>query len=692
MAGENEALTLVGYKVNTGSVAAAVAANKQVEASIKSVGAASASNALRFDSIADAQKALGLTNAQLGITESNITAEKTKQLALTQRLAAAERVRANAVEDVALAELRAGANGAAGGAGGGSGPGRSIQRFSRGLFNLPDVQLTPGISTTVLSRLGLVAGAATEALGLTTVALGGIVAVAALVTVAIGSIISAENERIEAAKKNADQLKSLAERVSSGATSQDVLQRSRELEQQRDLLVQGQDSLKGYQVALDGVNDAYENGRISPDQYRAALTDLNASLNDATGGALGFKDGVGQEIATRGDLNAAVEANQKNIAAVTGELAVNNIALNSQEIAANNAAAALQLLTETQLEAADLTLEIDRLTTEEREKRAAQVARDIEILFNLQQSGEVTGDAMLALSDQITELGNEYAQLTSTTSTYADELEREAAAKQAVTDAYDNYNELLDQEADAREDLADVQAKVAGIVAKREEDIADLREDIADRSAQREEDLGERRLEIAENSADRIAKIERDAARSLQTAIGERDAYGFKQAEQRRADALEDQAEADEKQLDNLAKQQAKAAKVEADGMEKRIQRLIRDTGRQIDIEQGKARILENVISTSITSQAFLTQHGFNAITNIWAQGMTQLTVLTNQAFNNMSGNRLVGGGSQFPQVQGYGVMGTNSSTQAAFNQRFDARLNQALQGAVQINGRSSYR
>jgi hypothetical protein len=622
MAGENVAVTLVGYKVDTGSVTRAVQANKQVEASIRSVGAASAGNALRFNSIAEAQAALGLSAAQLGVTQTAVTSELQRQLPLAERLAEAAKVRASA-ESGTAAGLRADAF---------SGGGRDNRAFQRQLFNARQAAIAlPGVGyqsplTVGIRGLELVANRTGASVG----QLAGFVGVLGVALVGVGLAFVEVTKTIEAAKKTLTgalaaqdaYYKALAEN-----TSQQVASQLDELKDRRDLLAQQRTETRN---ALD-----------------SAFAQAQAAFGDAPARALD----AGGQLPTA-QLREQLAELDAQFAETDGTITRLQQGLEANVFATNDARAAYEALSESQVESANLILSANKLTEEEREERIRAAQIEIDILRGLTEAEGTTYAARQELQAQQNELYQEIDALTRVTDSYADQLEREAAAKQAVTDAYDNYNELLDQEADAREDLADVQAKVGDLVLKREEDIADLREDIADRTEQREEDLGERRAEIAEDNADKIAKIERDFGRSHRDAVRNRNVVADIQARERAADALADQNAAGKKQLENIEKQADKATRVEADGMEKRISRLIRDSQRQIDAENQKARQLEFLIGQSHQSQQFLTVNGFNAINNTWAQGMNNLVVLTNQAFNSMSGNRLTGGGSQnFPTL-----------------------------------------
>jgi hypothetical protein len=648
MAGENEVLTLVGYKVDTGSVARAVTANKQVEASIKSVGAAASANALRFNTIAEAQAALGLSATQLGVTEGTVTSELQRQLPLAERLAEAARARASA-ETGTVAGLRSDAFGGsgAGSSSGGRTLGQNITRAGRGLFNAPDVG-----GSTAIARAAIAGGAVVDKLGLSVGQLGALAGVAGVGVVAVAVALERFNQGIAESKKllegalaaQSNYYDALANSTTEQATTQIAeLQRTRPLLEQE--AAQARDALNSAFTQLQqNHGDLSARMLISAEAFaplRDAATEADAALQE--------------NVQTEERLTQGRES---------GVFAANDIAEAERQLAEARKQSAVN--------EADVLIKLTSSTQSERDERIAAINNEIAVLREQADAVGKGSEAGKVFEARIITLAQELELTTAATNTYGDALAREAAAKKAVTDAYDNYNELLDQEADAREDLADVQAKANDLVLKREEDIADLREDIADRTEQREEDLGERRAEIAEDNADKIAKIERDFGRSHRDAVRNRNVVADIQARERAADALADQNAAGKKQLENLEKQADKAARIDADTGEKRISRLIRDSQRQIDAENQKARQLEFLLAQSHQSQQFLTVNGFNAINNTWAQGMNNLVVLTNQAFNSMSANVLVGGGSTFPTL-----------TESAAGREHDEKLKQKIKKQV---------
>lgn len=650
MAGEQDAITLVGYRVDTGSVQRAVQANKQVEASIRSVGAASSANALRFDTIEQARAALGLSASQLGVAESAVTTELQRQLPLAERLAEAAKVRASA-ETGSAAALRASAFGGGGGNGN--------QGLQRNLFNARQAAIAlPGVGyqsplTVGIRGLELVASRT----GASVAGLAGFVGVLGVAMVGLAVVVENFTKGIEESKK-----------VLTGALSaQDAYYKAL-----------GENTSAQVATQLDELKDRRDLLRQQRDETQAARDQAFALAQQLPGGdplarALELAGlAPGAQLQEQLDkLNAEFTATDQTITRLQQ-------GLESNVFAANDAAAAYEQLIETQVEGAQLVLRANQLTAEEREDRIGQLRSEFDILEELVHAEGTTYAARQQLTEQQQDIGREIEALTSVTDSYADTLEREEAAKKALTDRNDQIIDLVDQEVALREDLLEVQQKAADILAKREEDIADLREDAADKAAQREEDLGERRAEIAENSADRIAKIERDANRSRQTAIGERDAYAYKQAEQRRADALEDQATADDKQLKNLQKQQEKAAKVESDGLEKRIARLIRDSQRQVDIENQKARNLEFLIAQTQTSQVFLAANGMINVNNAHATGwqMIENTVVSYASRIAGAVGTILGGGTVFPTL-------TGSAEGRALDERMraiaDQRVNETL-------------
>lgn len=351
-----------------------------------------------------------------------------------------------------LAELRNSIGSAGGGtaASGGGGVGETISRLSRAAFNLPDVQLTPGLSSTTASRLGLLAGGAATSLGLTATALAGIGVAGGLAVVALKSITDAENARAESAKKAADAIKNAAQQTASGITTKEITEQVAELERQKSALEAGGEGLASFRDRIASLNTSLSDGFVSQEGYESILKNINAELFDATGGTLGFKDGLGQVVGTTAVFNEALANNKANIAAVTGEIALSTIALGSQEVAQNDLAAAYEETTKRIQENADLlrnrqtqiqlggannAVEAQRLTAEQRKEAVDSIAEEITVLELYRDTHRLNEDAARNLAVRLDDLRLRQQELSGTTLSYADVQEQLTQQQDAATEA-----------------------------------------------------------------------------------------------------------------------------------------------------------------------------------------------------------------------------------------------------------------
>lgn len=609
------ASTLVKYVVDQQSVQNVLKANLTIAQSFASlnalttkVNAASAAAASGIQQVAATTQVLTQAQSQ-GVTSLQA------QLPLAERLAEAAKAR-QAAESGFIADLRAEAfSGAAGGAAGaaGGGIGRSISNVSRGLFNLPDVQLTPGISTTVLSRLGLVAGVAAEGLGLTAASLAGIGLVAVGAVAAIKTVIDAETARGEAAQRTADLILDAAKQISGGATSQDIRGDVRQLERQRDVLREGITLFESYRDRFESVNDSYERGIISADEYKTIQANLNAELFDATGGALGLKDGIGQVMITAGNFNGVLADNQKNLDTTNEAIASNTFALNSQGIAANDTAEALRRLTDIQVDAAKRTLEVDRLTAEQRDEEAARNQRNIEILKQMIRTEDLTTDAAEKLSVQIGELQVRNRELNSVMTSTADLQAREKQFRDNAAKALQDYNDQLQIEGDALTRAADIRQRMIDLETDTNEKRAAAIADAEDKRSEIAADGAERRQQIETDDADRRAEILKRFNTDYNNAVASRDALAAYKAKQTRDDELDKQDKASRKQLAELEKALDKQYRAVQKGLD-RQQRSIDDAynkqlrGLQRDLDQ------QNAIAANARQQALVLQRNYNQL------------------------------------------------------------------------------
>jgi hypothetical protein len=383
-----------------------------------------------------------------------------------------------------------------------------------------------------------------------------------------------------------------------------------------------------------------------------------------------------------------------------GTMEAYNQAIAEQEVAITAAQAAVEFwtaaigsntvgintATEEQLAQADRVLKIDQMTREEREKRIAQIDRDMFVLQTQAQEAGKTTDAGKALSAQIEELRTEYRQLTDTGDTYADTLEREKQAKELVTKQYDNYLDALTLEIEIREEMAETVAKINQIIAERDEALRELAADRAERRLEIEAEYSERLAEIAQNSADRIAAIHRDAGREQFAAIAARDALAFYQSQIKAKDALDDQRQSDQRAQEQLRRHLDKQEAQLDKSYQKQVAQLYASSQKQIDIQQralmqqqvdlqNAQNAINAIALTGSGGQVVIHTQMWQAINNV-AVTMVANTINTiNSLLSSLGGS---GGGSG----GGGGGGGFGIGAQSTFNRMFDQRFSQTLRAS----------
>lgn len=199
-------------------------------------------------------------------------------------------------------------------------------------------------------------------------------------------------------------------------------------------------------------------------------------------------------------------------------------------------------------------LEVDRMTAEERQTRALEIQRQIDLLSGSRQSflaqqTTAGGQAAYLLGQQIADLQDELIRLTDTSQTYADTLAQEEARKKTLSDQTENALDAITDEVTAQEKAFTARQEYAQAVAEGAAKEQALATETADKRAEILTDSRDRLTEIEERGAKDRAKILRDFSRTYTQAVGERDALAGKNAQIAAADRLADQQEGYDEQL-----------------------------------------------------------------------------------------------------------------------------------------------
>lgn len=430
-----------------------------------------------------------------------------------------------------------------------------------------------GVASTVGG--GQAVSAISSVLGLTQV-LGPFGAAVGVGVVALKAVTDAQNEAAASAKQYAADLTGTAQAVAGGATSPEIDAAIAKLGRQREVQQQAVDSLTLLQDEGRVRLQQFFSGMIDDETFTSLIGNVNERLSDLTGGV----------ITDWSQVDDAIAAANEQITATDASIANYNAQLNTQAVAQNDAAEAAQKLADAQEAAAQKVVEIDSLTREQREQRIAQNDREVDVLTRFIGAGGQSEETVKRLAERITELNKDTEQLRAVSESYADVLDREARAKQAIQDQFDAYGQAIEAEGKIREKIFEIQSDIDQARAEAEDKLSQIAADARDKRIEFETDAAEKREAIVQESADRIAKIERDSGRDTATAVASRDALAFTQAQQRRADQLSDEQKAQQKSLI----QQDKASQKQLDALEK-------STGKQVaavvDAEQKKVTVLQ---------------------------------------------------------------------------------------------------
>ncbi len=388
-------------------------------------------------------------------------------------------------------------------------------------------------------------------------ALGPLGVAAAALAPAIAVVTNEINKNTEKERERASALRTVAEAIVNG-TRTEVEAKITALrvdntvsEQQIRLIEERTGKSREYFESL-AQTDITDFGLIG------GLANLSANLQ-----------GLGGDAGVVADANKQIEDNAFLIEALTAVLTGNATAANDTKAATEAATAAEYDLADARRQTfidearragqdladrANNRLEVDRMTAEQRQARAAEIQRQIELLSAdrqsyLAQQTTAGGQAAYLLGQQIADLQDELIRVTDTTLTYADVLAAEEARKKALSTQTENYLDAVTAEVKAQEKAFTARQEYAQAVA---EGAAKERELVAQTELKREEiitDSRDRLTDIEDKGAKERVRILRDFNRTYTSAVGERDALAGKNAKLAASDRLTDQQEGYDEQL-----------------------------------------------------------------------------------------------------------------------------------------------
>lgn len=380
-------------------------------------------------------------------------------------------------------------------------------------------------------------------------------------------------------------------------------------------------------------------------------------------------------------LTQAADAANTRLAATRAELQGLDRVLADMSPTIGTANEALRKLTQAQIENAQRDFEITQMTADKRAERIAEAQQEIAFLQQRIYNENLTADASEQLSIRIGELKLDIEAVAEVTDTYADALEREKAAKQLVTDSYDQYFLALDLEAAAREQLIEISRQLAELEEETAERRAQAAEDRVERITDIEADAADRRTTIIADGLERINKIQRDAGRKQLSAIGLRDALALYEARLHAQDQLDDQKEQQEKQLKSVNDALEKQRRNIERQYEKQQESINRAYQKQQERLNAAYQVQEVALNNAIAAQELIALNGVNGQTVIHTQLWTDLnSIAVTWAANTVNTLRSIfgvigGSGGVLPgnAIPPGGV--PNFGSQSTFNRMFDNRF-----------------
>lgn len=476
------------------------------------------------------------------------------------------------------------------------------------------------------------------------------------------------------------------------------------------------------------LEDQLSAARGNRDLLQAQSDAVNAALRERFGDgqilnevAISFGLIGGEVKGLRGELTDA----NAEVAGLEKQLRDLGVASNSAEVAANSLAAAQKaysdFLADQRVQTANNILAVDQMTAAERRLREERVRRDLELLQNQFNDLSLPAASRLALGVQFNALNNELMILANVTDTYADQLEREKAAKeaieeadeqriQAITDQTDAYFDALQEEGEIRDKIsainqkiADIQSetaqKVLQIEAEREERIAQITAEHTDKIGDITAEGEEKRRDIIADSAAKIEKIQRDSGRKIQNAIAARDALAAFQAALEANQQIQDEKDAAGKALLEQDKAQAKALDSQKKSYDKAIQAQNAAADKSIRAAQDAANRALQTQYAYLNAEQVALQNQQIALFNIALYGSSGQRIIHDQMWQDLNAiavtwaantvNSLQGifgavfGGGGSGGSSGNGFLGPNGvgfgASQQQFNRNFDRRYNETL-------------
>lgn len=407
--------------------------------------------------------------------------------------------------------------------------------------------------------------------------LGPLGAVASVAAVGIKAATDAEEARTKAAQDAADAINNIA-LGAAGGTTDSINKQIQQQQANLDAQTEAQKSLQGYSQQLNDVSTQYDDGKLTLAQYAQQQEDLAANIKIATGGQVDFTDKInaaaealkntsldsaslpqvfGELSKASGDLQtklgSATDDLGTKIDATKSGLAGLAVELTTDSVAANNAAAAQQVLTKSQEDAVNQAIQIDGMTKDQRDAKAAQDVRDINLINQQIQAGGLTEQATDDLIAKQAQLQAEYEALIGVTNSAADATARETKVKQDALDTTNNYLDAVTAENAAIQAVDKAQQALTESAQAHSVALGQIQTQEQTKEAQDRAQAAQQAEEDQEKHLERLAQINQDAASEEKNAVRDRNVDADIQAREKAATATQQEGTT----FDQQEKQQA---------------------------------------------------------------------------------------------------------------------------------------
>lgn len=605
--------TSVGWVYDKTSEQVVVAGGQKVAATFQNV--ADATKGFSADVLAlnpELAKLAQAEQAVAGSTGAMASANAAATTATNSRLAALAREKVEVQDLTSLYAALEGQQVASSAAANGAGRslGSNITRAGRGLFNLPDVPLGGGVSSTVLSRGLILGGAGVDALGLTVAQLGVLGVVGGAAALALTAVNSAQEEATESAKKYVDALERVA-----GMTSDDIRKQIDDQEALLESYRAGRATLQGFKEQLEAIGNApgAREAALSPDiaVQEAFQAQFKAVFDDASAASGTFIDSTM-------DINAALSDADTRIEEAERQLGFLNVTLSTTPVAAADAQAAIDTFAEQLADAtaettskilsmAQLSVQIENQSAEAREQSMDALRVEILTLERFRDTVPQTEESLNNLNDQIDFAREKLDAYAAVTRTYGDYIAQQEAVQKNYNDSFEAMGAAQEKYGQALEKVNEAQERLNVSQAEHAEKLQQIDDDAGAKAEEARKKSNEKAEEDERKHRQRIAEIEQRYNYDAEAAVANRDALALYKAQQKRQEDLDKEqtnyaerqkvleTQLDE-QLETIKEAAKKAADTETASYNKRqaqLERALRDAQAERDRWDSVARAYE---------------------------------------------------------------------------------------------------